>query len=174
MKELMKQYGGFVLAGIVFMVMLILVFSSLQDGQGNQGVRAILAAHMDTEGIDYDAYNDYDTYSAEGVKEFPKITYQDIGYLPVGTTAFLNQVTAVDYAGRTLEYAGSSIDETERSRGYLKIVKFEDESGNDLGANINADTGEITFPSMGIYEITVCAQDDGCRKSTSVICVAVM
>lgn len=174
MREVMKRYGSFIFAGIVIMIMLILVFSGVQDGEGNRGVLAIFAAHMDTEGKTYDTYGDYDAYNAEGMKDFPQITYQDAGHLPVGTVAFLDQVTVTDHSGRVLGYAGSTVDETERSLGYFKIVKFQDGAGNDLYANVNADTGELTFPAPGIYEVTLRAQDDGCRNSIAAIRVAVM
>lgn len=174
MKELMKQYGGIVLAGVVLIVMFVLLFSGITDAQGNRGIIKIVAARLDTEGTDYAAYTDYDTYETESTKTAPEITYQDAGYLPVGTVNFLSNVTATDYAGRTLSNAGSAVDDGERNTGYLKITRVEDISGNDLSANINADTGEITFPAAGIYEVTIRAQDDGYRKRTYTIRVPVM
>lgn len=174
MKELMKQYGGFVLAGVVLLVLLILLFSGVTDEQGNRGIIKIVAAKLDTEGTDYAAYTDYDTYKTESTKTAPEITYQDIGYFPVGTVNFLQHVTATDYAGRRLSNAGSVVDDAEKGSGYLKITNLEDASGNDLSANINAETGEITLPEAGIYEVTIRAQDDGYRKSKSVIRVPAM
>lgn len=174
MKELMKQYGRFIFAGSALMVIFLLVFSGVRDSEGNQGILAIFAAHMNTEGIEYGNYNDYDTYHTEGMKAAPEITYQDIGHLPVGTVSFLDQVTVADHAGRALGYAGSTVDDTERSLGYFKIVKFQDAAGNDLSSNINVDTGEINFPEPGVYEVTLRAQDDGCRNSIVAIRVAVM
>lgn len=174
MKELVKQYGDFVLAGIIFIALVVLIFSGVQDGEGNQGMRSVLAAHMDVEGIDYSAYSDFEAYSAEGAKTFPTIAYRDNGYLPVGTVNFVNLVETVDYAGRVLGYAGSTVDEAERQNGYLKIASLEDAEGNNLSAGINMDTGEITFPAAGTYKVTLYAQDDGFRKTSSVIHVAVM
>lgn len=174
MEHIAKHYGGFILAGIVFVLMLILVFSGIQDGEGNQGIRNIIAAHMDTEGTDYGAYTDFEIYEKESTNAFPQIHYQDVGALPVGTVAFLDNVEVTDYAGRSLAYAGESVDENERDSGYIKYIRLEDEEGNDLTSDINMDTGEITFPQMGIYKVTLQAQDDGYRKSTAVIKIPVM
>lgn len=174
MEQVAKHYGGFILTGIVFVLMLILIFSGVQDGEGNQGIRNIIAAHMDTEGTDYGAYTDFENYTHESMKAFPQIHYQDGGYLPVGTVSFLDNVEVTDYAGRTLDYAGTSVDENQRISGYVKYIRLEDEWGNNLTANINTATGEIIFPQMGIYKVTLQAQDDGCRKSTAVIEIAVM
>lgn len=131
----------------VLVVLLILLFFGVTDEQGNRGIIRIVAVRLDTEGTDYAAYTDYDIYETESTKTAPEIIYQDTGYLPVGTVNFLDNVTVTDYAGK--------------SSGYLKIANLEEASSNDLSANINTETGEITFPEAGIYEVTIRAQDDG-------------
>lgn len=174
MREVVKEYGGFCLAAIVLTAVLLLIFGGMQDAEGNSGIRSILSSKIDSTGTDYGAYTDFTLYETEGVKSAPVIEYQDTGYLSVGTISFPEQVKAYDYYGRELAYAGESVDAAERKNGYVKYIKLQDGSGNDISAAINKNTGEITFSEPGIYKVTLCAQDNGCRRTTVTITVAVM
>lgn len=174
MQEVLKQYGRVFLSGITLAMVLYLIFAGITDEENHHGIRAILGARIETEGINYQGYSDFDAYHAETEKAAPQIVYQDNGYLTVGTVDFLANINATDYAGNVLLNAGDMVDETEKSRGYIKIVKVEDLYQNDLSSCINRNTGEISFLQRGIYRITMCAQDKVYRRSTVIIQVPVM
>ena len=159
MKELMKEYGGVMLAAAVTISVLTIIFSAVTDSDGNRGIVKIIAAHMDTEGIDYNAYVDYGAYQTEIAKDVPVIEYQGTGSLPPGTVNVADYVKAHDYNGQELA---------------VRLLKFCDSDGNELSGHMDKTSGTITFSTAGIYSFTVKAVDSGNRKTTAVIRVPVM
>ena len=55
MKEIIKEHGGAMFTAAVVISVLTIIFSAVTDSDGNRGIVKIIAAHMDTEGIDYNA-----------------------------------------------------------------------------------------------------------------------
>lgn len=159
MKEIMKQHGGFLIAAMVTLGVLTIIFSTITDANGNRGIVKIIAAHMDTEGIDYNAYVDYGAYQTEIAKDVPVIEYQGTGSLTPGTVNVADYVKAHDYNGQELA---------------VRLLKFCDSDGNELSGHMDKASGTITFSTAGIYSFTVKAVDSGNRKTTAVIRVPVM
>lgn len=159
MKEIMKQHGGFLIAAMVTLGVLTIIFSTITDANGNRGIVKIIAAHMDTEGIDYNAYVDYGAYQTEMAKDAPVIEYQGTGSLTPGTVNVADYVKAHDYNGQELA---------------VRLLKFCDSDGNELSGHMDKASGTITFSTAGIYSFTVKAVDSGNRKTTAVIRVPVM
>lgn len=159
MKEIMKQHGGFLIAAMVTLGVLTIIFSTITDANGNRGIVKIIAAHMDTEGIDYNAYVDYGAYQTEIAKDVPVIEYQGTGSLTPGTVNVADYVKAHDYNGQELT---------------VRLLKFCDSDGNELSGHMDKASGTITFSTAGIYSFTVKAVDSGNRKTTAVIRVPVM
>ena len=159
MKEIMKEHGGIMFTAAVVISVLTIIFSAVTDSDGNRGIVKIIAAHMDTEGIDYNAYVDYGAYQAEIAIDAPVIEYQGSGSLAPGTVNVADYVKAHDYNGQELA---------------VKLLKFCDSDGNELPDQMDKASGKITFSSAGKYSFTVKAVDSGNRKTTVVIHVPVM
>ena len=159
MKEIMKEHGGMMFAAAVVISVLTIIFSAVTDSDGNRGIVKIIAAHMNTEGIDYDAYADYDTYQVEIAKDRPVIEYQGTSSLPLGAFHVADYVKAHDYSGQELT---------------VRLLKFCDSDGNELPNQMDKASGTITFYDAGIYSFTVTAIDSGNRKTTVEIHVPVM
>ena len=159
MKEIMKEHGGLLVTVAVTICILTIIFSAVTDSDGNRGIVKIIAAHMDTEGIDYNAYIDYGAYQSEIAKDAPTIEYQGTGSLVLGTVQVADYVKAHDYNGQELA---------------VKLLKFCDKDGNELTDQMDQASGTITFSSAGMYSFTVKAVDSGNRKTTVVIHVPVM
>ena len=156
MKEIMKEHGGIMFTAAVVISVLTIIFSAVTD---SDGIVKIIAAHMDTEGIDYNAYVDYGAYQAEIAIDAPVIEYQGSGSLAPGTVNVADYVKAHDYNGQELA---------------VKLLKFCDSDGNELPDQMDKASGTITFHTAGIYSFTVKAMDSGNRKTTAVIRVPVM
>lgn len=159
MKEIMKQHGGFLTAALVTLGVLTIIFSAVTDSDGNRGIVKIIAAHMNTDGTDYNAYVDYGAYQTEIAIDAPVIEYQGSGSLAPGTVNVADYVKAHDYNGQELA---------------VKLLKFCDKDGNELTDQMDQASGTITFSSAGMYSFTVKAVDSGNRKTTVVIHVPVM
>ena len=159
MKEIMKEHGGLFLTAAVTICVLTIIFSTVTDSEGNRGIVKIIAAHMDTEGINYEAYTDYGAYQTEMAKDAPVIEYHENGSFIPGTVNIADYVKAHDYNGQELA---------------VKLLKFCDSDGNELTDQMDQASGTITFQAAGIYSFTVKAMDSGNRKTTAVIRVPVM
>ena len=155
MKEIMKEHGGLLVTVAVTICILTIIFSAVTDSDGNRGIVKIIAAHMNTDGTDYNAYADYGAYQTEIAKDAPVIEYHGSGSLAPGTV----NVAAHDYNGQELA---------------VKLLKFCDKDGNELTDQMDQASGTITFSSAGKYSFTVKAVDSGNRKTTVVIHVPVM
>ena len=156
MKEIMKEHGGLLVTVAVTICILTIIFSAVTDSDGNRGIVKIIAAHMNTDGTDYNAYADYGAYQTEIAKDAPVIEYYGSGSLAPGTVNVADYVKAHDYNGQELA---------------VKLLKFCDKDGNEL---TDQASGTITFSSAGKYSFTVKAVDSGNRKTTVVIHVPVM
>lgn len=132
MKEIIKEHGGAMFTAAVVISVLTIIFSAVTDSDGNRGIVKIIAAHMDTEGIDYNAYIDYGAYQSEIAKDAPTIEYQGTGSLVLGTVQVADYVKAHDYNGQELA---------------VKLLKFCDSDGNELPDQMDAAAGKITFES---------------------------
>lgn len=159
MKEIMKEHGGLLVTVAVTICILTIIFSTVTDSDGNRGIVKIIAAHMNTDGTDYNAYTDYGAYQTEIAKDAPVIEYHGSGSLAPGTVNVADYVKAHDYNGQELA---------------VKLLKFCDSDGNELPDQMDAVAGTITFHTAGIYSFTVKAMDSGNRKTTAVIRVPVM
>ena len=136
-----------------------LAYAIDSDSDGNRGIVKIIAAHMNTDGTDYNAYTDYGAYQTEIAKDAPVIEYHGSGSLAPGTVNVADYVKAHDYNGQELA---------------VKLLKFCDKDGNELTDQMDQASGTITFSSAGKYSFTVKAVDSGNRKTTAVIRVPVM
>ena len=159
MKEIMKEHGGLLVTVAVTICILTIIFSAVTDSDGNRGNVKIIAAHMNTDGTDYNAYADYGAYQTEIAKDAPVIEYHGSGSLAPGTVNVADYVKAHDYNGQELA---------------VKLLKFCDKDGNELTDQMDQASGTITFSSAGKYSFTVKAVDSGNRKTTVVIHVPVM
>ena len=117
MKEIMKEHGGLLATVAVTICILTIIFSAVTDSDGNRGIVKIIAAHMNTDGTDYNAYADYGAYQTEIAIDAPVIEYQGSGSLAPGTVNVADYVKAHDYNGQELA---------------VKLLKFRDKDGNEI------------------------------------------
>ena len=80
MKEIMKEHGGLLVTVAVTICILTIIFSAVTDSDGNRGIVKIIAAHMNTDGIEY----------------------HGSGSLAPGTVNVADYVKAHDYNGQEL------------------------------------------------------------------------
>ena len=79
MKEIIKEHGGAMFTAAVVISVLTIIFSAVTDSDGNRGIVKIIAAHMDTEGIDYNAYSDGNELPDQMDAAAGKITFESAG-----------------------------------------------------------------------------------------------
>lgn len=150
MRTVMKTYGRFLLAGITSVLLLVLCMSVITDDRGNRGFFRIIGAQMEIESADYKEYTDYDAYGAESAKSFPEITVRAAVSIHMGINIISDYVQAIDFAGEALP---------------VRILKLENENGDDISGWCDTDNGSINFGEPGIYTLTLAATDSGNRET---------
>ena len=158
MKQVITAYGHFLLEGIVLMLLLVLLFCGIRDGEGNVGVFRIAGAGLSIEHTDYQTFEDFrGTYRTEAAKTNPEISYV-AGNLSSGTVCLTDCIRAVDYAGNELSF-------------WVDSVKAPD--GRELADSYNADKKEIYLGQAGVYEMALSVCDSGNRTVNGVIYIPV-
>lgn len=143
MEQVIKAYGRFLVEGIVLVALLVILFTGINDEDGNKGVLAVAGAKLEVESVNYNQYTDFiGTYQNECGKAAPVISF--IGtHLYSGTCIIPDFIKATDCAGAELQ---------------IKVSSIKDEGGVELIDLYNQDTGEISFVP-GIYTVEVSAKD---------------
>lgn len=150
MKQVVTAYGRFLLEGMVFVLLVTMVFTGIEDNEGNKGVLAMIGSQLELENTDYHAYTDFrETYQTESKKAAPVIIYSG-RHLKIGKSKLTDYISAVDYAGNEI---------------HITIKEIKDSNGLELIDSYNIATSEMIFKESGIYTVTVCATDDICQSS---------
>lgn len=153
MKQIIKNYGGFLLDVTVLALLITLLFSQITDAKGNRGILNMIGAGIKTEGADYAEYTDMDTYVTESSKTAPVISFDD-SIIKVGNIDLTNHIKAADHTGAELQ---------------IKVLAVTNRNGTELSFN----DASVNFPVAGIYEVKVTAVDAWNRRTTSRIRLAV-
>ncbi len=158
MEQIIREYGAFLLSGIAVMLLMGILFNSIEDADGNKGIFAMTGAKLETVDNDYNSYTDFkNTYQIESAKPVPAINYNG-GHLWAGTIKLTDYIKAEDYAGRTLP---------------VKVLGILNPDGIELLDIYNTDTAEIYLEKAGIYTVTVTVVDDINKSSKCMIQIPV-
>lgn len=159
MKHIIEAYGRFLLSGAAFLLVFLLVFVNIRDGEGNRGVLKIIGAGLPAAGMDYAGYADYSSYLTEGTKGMPSIAYEYAGKIYAG-----EDMQAADFIkGR--DALGHALE--------LRILKVSDPLGNDITSCYEKSTGKICFPSGGVCLVQAAVRDTAGKKYTCSVAVPV-
>lgn len=153
MEQIIKNYGGFLLDAMVLVVLMTLLFMQTTDAEGNRGILHIIGAGIETDGIDYAAYTDIDTYMTESSKPAPVISFDGNSIIHVGNINLADYIKAMDCTGAELQ---------------IRVLAVTDSTGAELPCS---DT--INFSRAGIYSVTVTAVDAWNKRTTSEIRIVV-
>lgn len=151
MREIIKQYGGFLLEAIVLVLLCSFLFINMKDNNGNKGVFAILGANITTVNVDYGSYSDFASFKNEAAKTEPDIKYKRTDQMYTISNLLSDYVEITTYSGNT---------------AHLKVISLNDESGNDCLGAYNETDGTITFSNPGIYTIRLRATDEINKRKT--------
>lgn len=158
MEQIIRSYGKMLLESGVVILLIFLLFVSIQDEEGNKGIFKIVGAQLKTQSTDYNVYTDFTTYEMESEKEYPEITFVADRIIYCGMFSVSGYTKALDYAGNEIP---------------VKVRSIINPSGNELIHTFNADTMEISFPMPGIYIMEVSATDREARKTVCTIRIPV-
>lgn len=137
MQEIMEYYGKGLQSVLVFLLLVTMLFVSITDAQGKQGIAAIVGDNM---AVYEERAPDFSTYEEESRKAAPMITSQIKTAVLVGEHVIDEFLLAKDYAGGSLKLWVKSV---QRPTGELDAPAYD------------AENGKLLFAEVGIYVITV-------------------
>ena len=159
MKLIMEQYGKFIMTGVVVVAVFIALFFGVTDGQGHRGFLQIFGSKIQTDQVDYSAYQDYGTLKTESLKTKPEFTFVPTGNAKTDTEYDLSElIRATDYDGTELA---------------ITVDRILDEHDNEVSSIYDSTTGKVNFPEQGIYTFEVRAVDGGNRSTKSTVRIPV-
>lgn len=153
MKQIAKMYGGAMLYGVCLIMVLVMVFQSV-DAQGNVGMPAQIGQMISVPWEQDDA-GGFAVYASESSEKFPEIVCRISGALTTGTYDVGEVVVASDGAGNALECRVKSIR-------YPKQEEFIE--SRDL---------QLIFDKAGVYELKVSVKDSENRETVRCVTVPV-
>ena len=56
MEQIIREYGAFLLSGIAILLLMGILFNSIEDADGNKGIFAMTGAKLETVNSDYNSY----------------------------------------------------------------------------------------------------------------------
>lgn len=151
MEKIIREYGGFLLSGIVLISLIYLIFFGIKDDEGNEGTLNMIGARIKTEDTDYGAYTDYDSIVADATRERPIITYNGSNNIRVGHVVLSDYIQATSCTGEVLP---------------IRVLSVVDKNGMELTCNEN---GGVDCFTPGIYTVMVSAVDDINKKTVNTI-----
>ena len=76
MEQVIREYGQFLLSGIVAIFIISLLFIELKDANGNVGAFEIFGETVEIIDVNHNCYTDFrENYFQESKKSFPVIVY---------------------------------------------------------------------------------------------------
>lgn len=160
MEQILKHYGGGVLAAVAGLLLLGVLFFGVSDADGNQGILKMAGAKMQTEGTNYTLFQDFKQVQEEAKKPEPEITETFAGnVLRAGCNyAVSDYVQAIDAEGNIYP---------------VQLEKIIDEEGAETGVSQSIGNGILNFPKSGIYIVQVLTENDAGKKKRYQIAVSV-
>ena len=158
MKQVITNFGYFLLEGTALLLLMLLLFHQMTETGSDESIFSAVGSHLQIEHINYSQYKDFkETFVLESEKTQPAVFYQG-GHLTTGTACLTDVIHARDYAGNALP---------------IQISSIKNMHGIELIESFSPDTANITLSESGIYTISVSAIDDGNRLTTCTITVPV-
>ena len=159
MEQVIREYGQFLLSGVVTIFVMLLLFVELKDIDGNIGAFKMFGKTVEIQDTNYEDYTDFkENYLNESSKNFPEIVYVS-GHLKTGRIRLGEHIKATDYADRELK---------------IKITAIEGPDGQEKIGEYDDITTEIVISNPGIYTMNVNAIDDGNRLTECIIRIPVI
>ena len=154
MEQIVKQYGIFILEGMVYVLLLGLFFTGMKDKNGNIGFFNLVGSNLEIEKVNYEDYKEFrGLFCEESKKTAPLIKY--IGKnLKTGINKIDDNISASNYSGAMLP---------------IHVISIKNPLGEELIGTYQKDTSQVYFELSGIYTIVVSARDDGNRYSEAMI-----
>lgn len=142
MELIIKIYGRFLIGFLVIAAFLLLLFTGIQDAQGNVGVWKMTGALLAPEQEQWG--DEFQTSLQESARAVPQIFYRGQEALRVGSYDIKEIFGALDCEKAELE---------------LQVRKMSNQQGE---IPLNAEglrSGKLVFQEAGIYRLEICATD---------------
>ncbi|MBO5259047.1 MAG: hypothetical protein J6B26_01535 [Agathobacter sp.] len=172
MKQIMSQFGGVILAGVV-MVLLFIIFMNVEV-DGKKGIFEITGAMSAVEGADYSQNKDQETLVINAVRKKPTLSFSsEAGAVKRGSVCSILGNLMVTLPDDADTYFLSEAEEDGFTKFSYQIIKIKSPSGADVTDLYDVTSKSIIFPATGSYTFEIVIKDSEQKESRLFIQVPV-
>ena len=165
MKTIFETYGTAILASIVVVLMLG-ILTVIDDGNGHKGIFEIVASNSDFNNELYENMKDtVATLEVYNQTDAPKITLSQPKAV-ANLSCNLADCFTVKIANKQQSYKLSDCIKNGTSIFGFDVLTITSADDTEMTSLYNKERGTITFPSAGVYTITIKCYDQVNGKIT--------
>lgn len=150
MEKVIRQYGKFLLAVAIIVVLTGTLFFGITDAAGNRGILKMLGAQLKGEEHAQKPHQEFQNLEEELHVPPPDITCSYEGEIKTGTIQLSEYIRAIDSGGTLLPF---------------QILCIKDPEEREITGHYQKETGILSVETAGIYLLEISATDAGNRKS---------
>lgn len=149
MEKVIRQYGKFLLAAAIIVILMGTLFFGITDAAGNRGILKMIGAQLKGEEQTQKSHQEFQNLEEELCVPPPDITCSYEGEIRTGTIQLSEYIRAVDSEGALLPF---------------QILCIKDPAEREITEAYQKETGILSVETAGIYLLEVSATDAGNRK----------
>ncbi len=150
MEKVIRQYGKFLLAVAIIVILMGTLFFGVTDAAGNRGILKMIGAQLKGEEQTQKPHQEFQNLEEELRVPPPDITCSYAGELKTGQIPLSEYIRAIDSEGALLPF---------------QILCIKDPAEREITGSYQKDTGILSVETAGLYLIEVSATDAGNRKT---------
>lgn len=150
MEKVIRQYGKFLLAAAIIVVLIGTLFFGITDAAGNRGILKMIGAQLKGEERTQKPHQEFQDLEEELCVPPPEITCSYAGELKTGEIPLLEYIRAIDSEGVLLPF---------------QILCIKDPAEREITEAYQKETGILSVETAGLYLLEVSATDAGNRKT---------
>lgn len=171
MKQIMSQFGGVILAGVVMVLLFIILMNIEVDGK--KGIFEITGNAAAVQGADYSANQDQEILTANTERKKPVLTFEySSGMIQKETSCSILEYLYVALPDDGEKYNLLEALESDFSAFSYTIKKITSPQEEDVTSLYHEDK-TIIFPSAGVYTFEIYIKDSEQKESRLYIKVPV-
>lgn len=172
MKQIMSQYGGVILAGVVMILLFLILMNVEVDGK--KGIFEITGSMATAQGADYSQNQDQEKVAESVQRRLPILTFEcSEGRLMRGRSYSILEYLYVTLPDDGSIYSLSQAEQEDFSAFSYGITRIESPEGTDMTYLYDIAGKTMIFPMTGTYTFQIDVKDSEQKETRLYIKVPV-
>lgn len=171
MKQIMSQYGGVILAGVVMILLFLILMNVEVDGK--KGIFEITGSMATAQGADYSQNQDQEKLASNIQRKLPVLTLESSSGLKKGISYSILEYLYVTLPDEGGVYSLAQAEQDGFTAFSYNIRKIESPEGTDVTYLYDIAAKTMVFPLTGTYTFDIDIKDSEQKESRLYIKVPV-